>query len=123
MARSTRLYQRARSPLIQGRSRRERPWRSDFALAAAWGIAVLFALMMGSHYAETGALVPADALASAWGASAAAGAVLALGSAAVGVTLARAWGADRPARTGAVVSCGTVVVYWLLFGGMAAARR
>jgi hypothetical protein len=84
---------------------------------------VLFALMLGGHYAETGSVVPAGALVSAWSASAAAGVVLALGSAAVGVTLARAWGADRPARTGAIVSCGTIVVYWLLFGGMAAARR
>ncbi|GAV31161.1 hypothetical protein emb_1d0384 [Coriobacteriaceae bacterium EMTCatB1] len=123
MARTTRLYQRARSPLIQGRSRRERPWRVDFAVAVSWGCALLIALMVGGHVAETGTLVPAAGGSTAWWSAFGAGVVVAVVCGAAGVSLARGWGAVRPGRTGAIVACAAVVAYWLVFGGVAAARR
>ncbi|MDI6712312.1 MAG: hypothetical protein QMD96_03640 [Anaerosomatales bacterium] len=123
MARTTRLYQRARSPLIQGRSRRERPWPVDVAVGEAWGLVVLFALVVSEGVSRAG-----DA-GSAWSAFGEALVPVAIGAAAVfagaaaSVVLAKAWGAIRPGRIAAFVCAAVAFVYWTAFGASAAGWR
>lgn len=108
MAGNTRLYQRAQSPLIQGRSKRERPlWQTIsgsflVSLVAPLFIWWLITMLAGAQPAEAIALLGADI-----------GSVLArtapgafVGTLA-GVFGARAWGSPRPWLPGAIA--GTVL--------------
>lgn len=123
MARTTRLYQRARSPLIQGRSRRERPWPVDVAVGEAWGLVVLVALAVSDGASSAGDRASlGSALASAL-LPIGVGAAVVCVAAAVSVGVARGWGANRPARVAAFICAAVAVAYWVLFGAAAAGWR
>ena len=106
--RSTRLYQRARSPLIQGQSKRERPWWQPVlgafsaSLGALYFLWWLLAVVQGVPPAEAGFVLLVDSpgilLRAVPGAL--------IGSVA-GVAAARAWGSGRPWIPGAVL--GTIL--------------
>ncbi|MGB4594257.1 MAG: hypothetical protein WBI63_10890 [Coriobacteriia bacterium] len=117
MSKSTRLYQRARSPLIQGRSKVERPWIVDVARGALFGIPVpyLYALADATAsglsiqdallalLADTIIVLPVALVASFVGAAS-------------GVSVARSWGSRRPWVVGAF--CAVIVAFavWMLLG-------
>lgn len=123
MARSTRLYQRAQSPLIQGLSKRQRPWWQPVlgafavSLASVFGIWWLLALAQGtSPLAAVGIFVfesPFVLLRILPGT---------LVGAVVGVAGARGWGSSRPWIVGAVLGLvlgGATLAYIMLIGGPA----
>lgn len=103
-SRSTRLYQRAQSPLIQGQSKRERPWWQPVLGAFFASLGVLFlvwwllAVFQGVPPAEAAFVLLVDSpgilLRTVPGAL--------IGSVA-GVAVARAWGSGRPWIVGAVL--------------------
>jgi len=107
-ARSTRLYQRAQSPLIQGQSKRQNPWWQPVigafcaSLGALFGLWWLLAVFQGVPPAEAFIVLlidsPAILLRTIPGAL--------IGSV-VGVVGSRAWGSRRPWISGAVL--GTVL--------------
>ncbi len=108
MASRTRLYQRARSPLIQGRSKRERPlWQP---ISGAFGLSLvgplfiwwLVTMIAGSQPGEALVLIGAD-LVGLLARCAPGAAIGAVG----GVLGARAWGSKRPWLPGAII--GTVL--------------
>jgi len=114
-ARSTRLYQRAQSPLIQGQSKRERPWWQPVlgAFAASLGLVFavwwLIAVFQGVPPVEAVIVLFVDSLAILL--RTAPGALV--GSVA-GVVVARAWGSRRPWIPGAVLG-GVLAGAGLLF--------
>lgn len=115
MSKTTKLYQRARSPLIQGHSKVERPWIIDVVRGALFGIPVpyLYALAdatasglnitdaLGALLADTVLILPVALVASF------------IGSAS-GVSVARSWGSRRPWVVGAF--CAVVVAFavWMI---------
>ena len=103
-ARSTRLYQRVQSPLIQGQSKRERPWWQPALGAFCASLGVLFfvwwllAVFQGVPPAEAVIVFLVDSQ----------GIVLrtvpgALIGSIAGVVAARVWGSGRPWVAGAVL--------------------
>ncbi len=105
-ARSTRLYQRAQSPLIQGQSKRERPWWQPVlvaffaSLGSLFGVWWLLAVFQGVPPAEAVVVLFADAVAILI--RTVPGALI--GSVA-GVSVARGWGSRRPWIAGTVLGC------------------
>lgn len=117
MSSRTKLYQRARSPLIQGRSKRERPlWRQ---LAAAFAAALLgplflwwlFTMIAGAQPAEALVLIGADVFALLL--PMLPGAII---GAAGGVLGAREWGSRRPWLPGAILGTLLAGAGLLFFG-------
>ncbi|KAF0207384.1 MAG: hypothetical protein Q8S43_10795 [Actinomycetota bacterium] len=123
MARSTRLYQRAQSPLIQGLSKRQRPWWQPAVGAFCSSLLAVFAiwwlLAVAQGTSPLGALVifvvePPFVLFR----------ILpgALIGAVGGVLGARAWGSSHPWIVGAVLGSvfgGATLAYIMLIGGQA----
>ncbi|MCE5203504.1 MAG: hypothetical protein ABFC80_06615 [Coriobacteriales bacterium] len=108
MAKTTRLYQQARSPLIQGRSKKARPWGADVARGVVVALPVTFAYSLVLH---TGSGLALDVAASRVAADAIPLAVMGLGGgfvgAAIGVSVARAWGSQRAWAAG--IACAVVM--------------
>jgi hypothetical protein len=104
MARRTRLYQRAQSPLIQGQSKRERPWWQPVTAAFCASLGLIFflwwllAVLQGVAPLEAiivfASGIPGILLRSIPGAI--------IGSIG-GVAAARVWGSVRPWIVGAAL--------------------
>ncbi|MHB1340414.1 MAG: hypothetical protein ACYC77_02970 [Coriobacteriia bacterium] len=115
MSKSTRLYQRARSPLIQGHSKVERPWIVDVIKGAFFGVPVpyLYALAdatasgltirnaLTALLADTVIILPVALIASFVGAAS-------------GVSIARSWGTRRPWVAGAFAAVIVAFAAWML---------
>jgi hypothetical protein len=104
----TRLYQRAGSPLIHGRSRFERPGWVDWVVAYAISVVALYAAHAISTLLDpTRTSLNSPTALLQWVASPAPGVVGALPGAALGVWLARTLGSRGAWLVGAV--CGTLL--------------
>lgn len=120
MSGQTKLFQRAGSPLIQGHSRYERPFWTEWALAclpAALSIyaALGLATLVGWSGTDVAALDSASSILS-WLARPAAGIAAMLPSCALGVALARRMGWRRAwlagASVGAAVGIAVMLYSW-----------
>ncbi|TDB39791.1 MAG: hypothetical protein D9V44_02250 [Actinobacteria bacterium] len=117
MVKRTRLYQRARSPLIQGHSKRERPlWQPLAASVSVALVAPLFlwwliTMIAGAQPAEALALLGSDIVALLLPMMP--GAIL---GAVAGVLGARSWGSRRPWLPGAILGAVLAGAGLLLFG-------
>ncbi len=117
MARSTRLYQQARSPLIQGRSKRERPIWQQFARAIVVALVSplflwwLITMIAGAQPGEALALLASDIFVLLL--PMLPGAIL---GSVVGVLGAREWGSRRPWLPGAILGAVLAGAGLLLFG-------
>ncbi len=110
MAKTTRLYQRARSPLIEGRSKVARPAPLDIAVSSLIVLVVVSALEV---LPLAGASAPGVALAARagrLGAMAAGG----IAGACAGVLAGRAWGSRRSWVPGTVTALLVVAVAWFV---------
>ena len=115
MSKSTRLYQRARSPLIQGHSKVERPWIVDVIKGAVFGIPVPYLYALADATAsgltlrnallallvDTIFILPVALVGSLVGAVA-------------GVSVARSWGSRRPWVVGAFAAVIVAFAVWML---------
>ncbi len=95
MSRGTKLYQAAGSPLIQGRSRLQRPWWQPLAGAVAAGVAWPWLTILPMEVADSNRAGIGAALAETlrtWVSGLPILLPAVLVGAAIGVTLAGAWG-------------------------------
>lgn len=117
MAKRTRLYQRARSPLIQGHSKRERPlWQPlvggfVVALVAPLFLWWLITMIAGAQPAEALVLLGSDIFSLLL--PMLPGAII---GAVAGVLGARSWGSRRPWLPGAIAGAVLAGAGLLMFG-------
>lgn len=104
----TRLYQRAHSPLIEGRSRRERPFARDWGIAALVAVSVGLATVVLWQFGELPVIDVVLAAVVPMLPGAAIGAAL-------GVWLARGMGWSPIWVTGAVVGVVLEATVWFLW--------
>lgn len=119
MSRGTKLFQQPGSPLIQGRSKQQRPWWQPYVISVVLGLAWPVASQLPHEISESGALGVRDVAIAAlalWldGAVVAVPSVL-LG-AAIGVAIGGAWGTRYRWVAGTLGAIGTWYAALVLIG-------